>query len=166
MTLMKWGKALALLTLIVSTVGCDRVTKHFARTSLEGMPVQSLFGDIVRLDYTENTGGFLSLGATLPAPTRAAIFIVGTGLILISLAVVAVILRWHPSQLVGICLAFAGGASNLFDRVTHGAVIDFLNVGLGDHLRTGIFNVADVAIMLGICIALLRIHDAGPSNTL
>jgi len=35
-----------------------------------------------------------------------------------------------------------------------GSVIDFLNVGIGP-IRTGIFNVADMAIMAGIGIFLL-----------
>jgi signal peptidase II len=34
------------------------------------------------------------------------------------------------------------------DRISSGTVIDFLNVGVGS-LRTGIFNVADMAITLG-----------------
>jgi lipoprotein signal peptidase len=42
----------------------------------------------------------------------------------------------------------AGALSNLIDRIAVGSVIDFLNVGVG-LLRTGIFNLADVAIMAG-----------------
>jgi signal peptidase II len=51
-------------------------------------------------------------------------------------------------------LFIAGGASNWFDRVNDGRVVDFMNVGVG-WLRTGIFNVADVAIMLGAAIFML-----------
>ena len=48
----------------------------------------------------------------------------------------------------------AGGASNLIDRFTHGGyVVDFINLGIGS-LRTGIFNVADIAITLGVLILL------------
>ena len=36
----------------------------------------------------------------------------------------------------------------------HGSVVDFLSVGAGS-LRTGIFNVADVAVMVGLCMLLL-----------
>lgn len=43
----------------------------------------------------------------------------------------------------------AGGLGNLIDRLAHdGLVIDFINLGVGP-LRTGIFNVADVAITGG-----------------
>lgn len=41
------------------------------------------------------------------------------------------------------------------DRVVRGSVVDFLNVGIGP-LRTGILNVADVAIMLGAAFLVLR----------
>jgi signal peptidase II len=42
----------------------------------------------------------------------------------------------------------------MIDRIRFdGRVFDFLNVGIGG-LRTGIFNVADVAIMAGGILAL------------
>ncbi|HXW60355.1 MAG TPA: signal peptidase II [Myxococcota bacterium] len=34
------------------------------------------------------------------------------------------------------------------DRILQGSVTDFINVGIGP-VRTGIFNIADVAILLG-----------------
>ena len=47
-----------------------------------------------------------------------------------------------------------GGFSNLIDRLLNdGAVVDFVSVGVGN-LRTGIFNLADGAIMLGAGILL------------
>jgi signal peptidase II len=56
---------------------------------------------------------------------------------------------------LGLTLLAAGGASNWADRVVHGRVVDFLNVGIGS-LRTGIFNVADIAIMAGVVMLLYR----------
>ncbi len=57
-------RGVLLCLLLAATAGCDRVTKHLAVTTLAGMPEQSYLGDTVRLDYHENTGGFLSAGAT------------------------------------------------------------------------------------------------------
>ena len=43
-----------------------------------------------------------------------------------------------------------------YDRiVNNGAVVDYLNVGIGQ-LRTGIFNVADVFIMVGVVMLLIH----------
>jgi signal peptidase II len=51
---------------MASTIGCDRVTKHMAAALLADKPPQSFLADSVRLEYAENAGGFLSLGAGLP----------------------------------------------------------------------------------------------------
>ena len=58
---------------------------------------------------------------------------------------------WHAAAF---SLFIAGGLSNWFDRVSAGRVIDFMNIGIGG-LRTGIFNVADVAIMVGAALFVL-----------
>lgn len=154
----KFGRTVILLALVLGTVGCDRVTKHIAATSLEGAPRQSFFADVVRLEYAENPGGFLSLGADLPPAIRSIIFQLGAGLMLVGLLLIAIRLRWRGWPPIGLSLAFAGGVSNWIDRVMHGSVIDFLNIGFGP-LRTGIFNLADVAVMLGVSILLVNYHQ-------
>jgi signal peptidase II len=87
------------------------------------------------------------------------IFTIGTGLVLVATLAAAVRLDWTVWQLAALGLMFAGGASNWIDRVARGTVVDFLNVGFGS-LRTGIFNVADVALMVGgvIFVSTYRRH--------
>jgi signal peptidase II len=164
---MKQGRSLRLLLVIatVSTIGCDRVTKHMAATSLPETPTRSFLADTVRLEYAENTGAFLGLGADWAPPLQTAIFIIGNGLLLIGLAVIATRRHWQRLALLGAALMVAGGTSNLMDRISYGMVIDFMNVGIGP-VRTGIFNVADMAILLGVGIVVLerytRATDGGP----
>lgn len=145
---------LALAVTVVTTVGCDRVTKHVATAELAGRPVRSLLADTIRLAYVQNTGGFLSLGADLPEAARTSLFIVATGLLLLGLVAYGIRLRWRGWAAFGLALFVAGGVSNWVDRVLHGSVIDFINVGVGP-LRTGVFNVADVAILTGVGIVLI-----------
>lgn len=142
---------LALLGAVVSTIGCDRLTKHVASTTLPEGQVHSYLADTIRLVYVENPGGFLGLGADLPVTWRMALFTVITGAILLGTAATAARLRLRGWPLVGVSLLVAGGASNWIDRVLRGSVVDFLNVGVGP-LRTGVFNVADMAIMLGAAV--------------
>ena len=152
--LTRTGLRLALFLVIVAMIGCDRVTKYVATETLAGRPTQSYLSDTVRIGHTENTGGFLSVGADLPLGARTALFTIGTGLILVALVVVASRVPLSPWRGVGLALFVAGGTSNWIDRVMHGSVVDFLNIGVG-WLRTGVFNVADVAIMLGAGIFML-----------
>jgi signal peptidase II len=149
------GVRLVLFMAIGATIGCDRVTKYVAATTLSEAPSQSFMADTFRLEYAENAGAFLGLGADWSRSVRTAVFGVGNALLLLALSVVAVRHHWHRRALLGVALFVAGGASNLLDRITHGFVIDFINVGIGP-LRTGIFNVADMAIMLGAGIVVLE----------
>jgi len=153
------GVRLVLLIVIGATIGCDRVTKHIAATTLSGTESRSFFADTIRLEYIENAGAFLSLGASWPAAVRTALFGIGNAALLLALTVVTMRLCWPRPALLGLALFVAGGASNLVDRITYGKVIDFMNVGLGP-LRTGIFNVADMAIMLGAGIIVVSGYRA------
>ena len=57
-----------------------------------------------------------------------------------------------PLQILALSLICSGGVGNLLDRVRYdGHVTDFLNIGIGP-VRTGIFNVADVALMAGFAL--------------
>jgi signal peptidase II len=155
---------LALIFVLGTTIGCDRATKHVAATALAGAPIQSFLAGTVQLQYAENAGGFLSVGANLPPAARTAVFTIGTGLVLIALVATGIRMRVSGWRLVGLTLFLAGGASNWFDRATRGSVVDFISVGLGP-LRTGIFNVADVAILLGVTLVMIeevRRHRAEP----
>lgn len=156
----KIGVRLVVLIAIVATIGCDRVTKYVAATTFSEAPARSFLLDTLRFQYTENTGAFLGLGADWPLPVRRAVFGVGNMVLLLALSVFAIRGRWPGPALLGVALFVAGGASNLVDRITHGVVVDFMNVGIGP-LRTGIFNVADMAIMLGAGILMLEGYRHG-----
>lgn len=148
-------RRLLVVAAVLGTIGCDRITKHAASSALADMPMRSYLADTVRLGYAENTGGFLGLGSSLPPGARSALFTAATGAILLVLTVFALRQPWDTWQALGVALFIAGGVSNWIDRLLRGSVVDFLNVGIGP-LRTGIFNVADVAIMTGAAVLVVR----------
>lgn len=133
-------------------VGCDQATKRLAEFALKDMQSLSFLGNTLRLEYAENPGAFLSLGASLAAPHRFLLLTVVSGLILAALAAF-ICLRPNLRMIdfLGYGLIIAGGLSNLMDRIIAGFVVDFMNIGIGT-LRTGIFNVADMVIMAGLVI--------------
>lgn len=158
------GSRIALLALIVGMVGCDRITKHIAEDALANLPRQSFLADTIRLEYAENRGAFLGLGSQWPDAARLALFTIGNSLMLALLVLLAVRMRWSGAMLVGASLFLAGGVSNLADRVARGSVVDFMNIGVGP-FRTGIFNVADMAIMAGaILVAIAVMTPAKPET--
>jgi signal peptidase II len=157
--------ALVLVTL-VSCVGCDQKTKALARRDLRGSDAKSFFGDTVRMDYAENPGGFLGLGALLPIQWRTAVFTIGCS-VGIAVILLYTLLASQPgfSQILALALICGGGIGNLIDRWLYGYARDFLNIGVGP-IRTGIFNMADAAVMAGCFLILLmpdRVMPAGRS---
>jgi signal peptidase II len=144
------------LLVLLCCVGCDQVVKAYAKGALAFSPPVLLLDGTVRLQYAENPGAFLSLGAGLPATVRYLLGVVLVGAT--QLALLAFLLRARDlsvTQRVGFSLFLAGGLGNWIDRVANdGRVIDFISLGIGG-LHTGIFNVADVAITAGIVVTLL-----------
>lgn len=141
--------------LLVACVGCDQATKALAYEHLAGRAPISLLGGTFRLLYAENQGAFLSLGSGLPEAWRLSIFVVVTGVVLALLLVYGLTHRdkLRAWEVVALALVVGGGIGNLIDRMWLGLVRDFLFLGVGQ-LRTGVFNVADMAITGGALLML------------
>ena len=148
---------LIVLVLTVCT-GCDQATKSIAKESLASSAPISLLNDSIRIEYSENPGAFLSLGSNLTSEARLLLFVIVVGAILV-FTLLFMISRVHSlslMQLFGLSLLVGGGMGNLLDRLLNdGVAVDFMRLGIGP-LRTGIFNVADVAIVAGAFIVIVN----------
>ena len=147
-----------ILVVLVACVGCDQSTKFVAKTYLPETERVSLLGGTVRLEIARNYGAFLSLGASIPQTWRTGLFSAGVAVVLVALFAYALLSNSSNLFVVpSLGMIVGGGASNLIDRLSYdGYVLDFLNVGVGP-VRTGIFNVADVCIIVGV--TLLIFHE-------
>ncbi|MEQ1875542.1 MAG: signal peptidase II [Bdellovibrionia bacterium] len=143
-----------ILMIVFSTIGCDQATKIVARDTLRAIGSLSYLNNTIRLQYTENPGAFLSLGAELPPHYRFAIFTILAGIFLSILGYRAFYGRAGIPAILGLALMLGGGVGNLIDRFARGQVIDFMNIGVGG-IRTGIFNIADVAVVAGLLLIAL-----------
>jgi len=151
------GYRLTLVSLVLAgTVGCDQASKQLAISHLRDEPAQNLLGGFLRLVFAENPGAFLSLGGRLPPAVRFGLLTVGVGLLLL-LGLLYLLKSQQLGRLhtVALALGVGGGLSNWYDRlVNDGRVVDFMVLGIGP-VRTGVFNVADIAIMLGLGLLIL-----------
>ena len=154
---MPLGRKAGLVAAIAAAiVAVDLGTKAIFERAFDGEPTVRLLGDTVRVGFVRNTGVFLSLGHALGPELRFWLFVVGVSLVLaLLLGLTLKDARFRTPEVAAVAAILGGGIGNLVDRVQLGAVRDFLNVGIGP-VRTGIFNVADMAITFG-GIALLVI---------
>ena len=148
--LKRTSKFCLILIVLISTAGCDQITKRAAKAELISAAPITLLGNVIRLEYTENPGAFMSMGENLPKPVLPVIVSILFG------AIIFVLLRLlirnqdvRPALMISLSLLAGGSAGNLIDRfVNGGVVIDFVSLGIGS-LRTGIFNLADLAVLVG-----------------
>lgn len=162
------GRILLVVLVSIACAGCDQLTKHMARQSLDPSETISFIHGVFSLQYAENPGAFLSLGAGVPEHIKVWIFTVLVGFLLAGLLVFLVRSREiSGAQSVALSLLFGGGVGNLIDRIFNdGRVIDFMNLGIGS-LRTGVFNVADMAIMAGsvwLCVNAVQTMERKKAN--
>lgn len=143
--------------LVAGIVLIDQITKVIAQKNLQGHDRIEYLGGFFVFQYAENPGAFLSLGADLPDEIRFIIFVVAVALFLIGIAYMVFVKTQPPLAAAVFSLLLGGGISNLIDRAfrENGQVIDFMNMGIGG-LRTGIFNVADFAIVLAIGLGIVE----------
>ncbi|OAV44870.1 signal peptidase II [Lewinella sp. 4G2] len=173
---MKYFKArwLPVAIAIAITVILDQWTKQLAIEHLQGQPDQFYLNDILRFTFVRNTGAFLSLGADF-GPVLRTLLLEGFPAILLVALLVYIFRerRLNGWQVVALALIVGGGLSNIVDRLMLGHVVDMLHLKLFG-LQTGIFNVADMAIMAGMFIMLPfafakddeeeRTEEAAPSD--
>ena len=88
------------------------------------------------------------LGGSPTAPVLLALWGVVLGCTALALAA-GPDLASNQLASAGLVVALAGAASNLWDRVRRGAVVDFIALG-----RWPTFNLADVAIVAGVALTL------------
>jgi signal peptidase II len=139
---------------VLCNIGCDQISKQIVRERIGYLERISVIGDIFTLTKIENEGAFLSFGDTLPYAIKL--------LLLTILPIVALLygiyIMYRKNNLstltiFGIAFILGGGIGNLYDRIRYGSVTDFMHIDFF-FFQTGIFNIADVSIMIGMSLMI------------
>lgn len=133
-------------------VALDLFTKHLIEQAFqfgEKLTFTSFF-DLVRYHNEGSAFGFLN-----DAGGWQKWFF--TAVSLVAVTVMIYLIRKHQTEKLfccGLALVLGGAIGNLYDRVTLGYVVDFLNFHYQQHYWPA-FNVADSAIVGGVGLLLL-----------
>ena len=144
--------------LLISTTGCDQLLKKTAQAELVSAAPISLLNGVIRFEYAENPGAFLNLGENLPSPILLLLSSLLFSFVMFQLVRLSIRNRTAKlTSLVGLSLLAGGSLGNIVDRITNnGVVVDFMSVGIGS-VRSGIFNLADIAILIGVFLLMLSL---------
>jgi signal peptidase II len=132
------------VTLIGAVVAVDQVTKQIVVSSIgKGEPVEVMFG--LELANVRNKG--VAFG--LLAGDKGFVLLLTLGALALLLAYFAVN-PGRPGLWAAVGLISGGALGNLADRLRIEAVIDFLDPPIWPA-----FNVADIAIVVGVALLIL-----------
>jgi len=153
---MKKNRTLFIVLIIVFNILIDQISKFWVRANVVAGSNSEIIGDYFTLHNVENKGAFLGLGSDFSPILK--IILLNVLPILVLTLVLFHIFRdktLDKFSLIGFCCIIGGGIANLYDRVLYGQVTDFWHIDLGGVFKTGIFNIADMSVMLGMGLLIL-----------
>lgn len=144
-----------IIATVLLNVGVDQAAKVIVRNNVEPHSYTEIIGSYFTLTKVENTGAFLSLGADA-SPWVKYTLLMGLPILTLLGMLIYVILKTDMDKVMAICLAsiVGGGIGNIYDRIIYGSVTDFFHIKIGA-FQTGIFNIADVSVMVGAGVLVL-----------
>lgn len=150
-------RTILILLILILNISCDQISKMIVRERIQEDEYITVLMDHVTLTRVENAGAFLSLGSTLPYFVRT-LLLSFIPLMAMTIGLYYLFQQRNLSRLmmVGYAFVIGGGLGNLYDRVINGSVTDFLHIDFV-LFQTGIFNMADVSIMMGVGLLLLGV---------
>jgi signal peptidase II len=124
---------------------------EYQRVPLDAQP---FIDGVINMHYAENCGAAFGMLRSAPGWMRALVF--GVAAIGASVVLTMMFVRGTGGRMfaAAVPLILSGAVGNLSDRVRHGFVVDFIQVdpNLFDYPT---FNVADIAIAVGVGLLLL-----------
>jgi signal peptidase II len=157
---------LASLLLAGSLLAGDLASKSWAETELRRRGARNLLGGRLVLRYQTNSGIAFGLFQKSLHPYKRPFLIAYSAVVsagLLALLVARTLRRTGRGWLMpaGLVALLAGAIGNLRDRITRGAVIDFIDVQVWGATRWPAFNLADVYLSMGLILCGIALMRAG-----
>ncbi|RED43191.1 signal peptidase II [Winogradskyella eximia] len=149
------NRNLFITLLIIFNIAIDQISKVIVRNTLTFREEVNVIGDYFQLIWVENKGAFLGMGSDMD-PTLRLIFLLILPTLVLGYVIYYIIKTKELDRLslIAFCCIAGGGIANVFDRIAFGQVTDFFFINLGGVFKTGIFNIADLSVTIGMVMLL------------
>ncbi len=150
-----------MIVLIALIIIIDQLTKHLAIKYLKGQSPVVLIKNFLSLHYTENAGAAFGI---LQEKRMLFVIITTIFLLVISFYIIKYFNELSLISKIGASVLLGGAIGNYIDRVRHGFVVDFISAKITKTYDFPVFNIADMAIVLGtlviVYVVLFDKHSA------
>jgi signal peptidase II len=149
-------KYLTLIGLAGLIICIDQATKLYIHTHFMHGEMSVILDNFFRLTYVRNTGAAFGFMRDAPEMVRSTFFLMMPP---VACLIILFLIRSTPKKDTAVILAlssiFGGALGNYIDRLRHGFVVDFLDFHYYEKASWPAFNVADIAIVVGISVMIL-----------
>ncbi len=154
---MRYGRIFALVIALIITA-TDHITKVMIQHAINSFDSVPVIPGLLRIVHAENPGaafGVLAEGN----PILRSVVLIGVSSVVLCFVLSALWSRnssyaARPTRF-GLGLVLGGALGNLYDRIAHGTVTDFIEVFHGSWSFPA-FNIADSAITVGAAFILFE----------
>ena len=137
----------------------DQLTKKVVTQAMVQHESITVIQNFLNITYIHNRGAVFGLGSSVTSPYLS------WGLSILSIVSLGIILVYflrlnvrNPRMYFGLSLVLGGALGNLYDRLRHGYVIDFVDMHWFEH-HWPFFNVADMSICIGVGLLLISMSS-------
>ncbi|NMB27607.1 MAG: signal peptidase II [Tissierellia bacterium] len=143
---------LFLITILIIVL--DQVSKYVAVKYLKGNSPYIIIKNFFQLHYVENYGAAFGI-----LQNRKIFFVIITSIVIVGIIFFLVKSSYGLNRMMEIALVILLGGSigNLIDRIRLGYVVDFISVKFGKGYDFPVFNIADMAIVIGTFLIMVMI---------
>ena len=153
----KFQGRLPYLVLVAVTLILDRLTKSRIQNRFDLNESASVIDGLFNITYVRNTGVAFGIFSSISSPAKSVLLSIFTAFAAVVVVTYSVRSSVQNRLLqVALALILGGALGNLYDRLTYGYVVDFLEFYFRSYHWPS-FNVADTAISVGVALLALEI---------
>ncbi len=138
-----------LSVVFIFAIVSDQFSKFAVDSTFNLYDSRVVLGDYLRLTYIRNSGAAfgISFGSSKVMFTVTVLVVI----LLVYLYLKGTLRPEHIIGKIAVIMVLGGAIGNLIDRIRMGEVIDFIDMGIGNH-RWPIYNFADIYVTIGMFI--------------
>jgi signal peptidase II len=151
---------------VISVVALDLISKYTVHNAIDYGADIPLINGLLSFTHSHNKGAAFGMLSDLPAEIHLPFFsVVATvASIIIGILIYKTDLK-KKLEIFSLALVLGGALGNLINRFWLGYVVDFISFHWNYTYTFPTFNVADIAICLGIGLILIISFNAPPRTT-